>query len=105
LARIVLILRGKSILIESSLSSLPVYTLGVYMLPEEVHLKIDSARANFYWDSDLKKKYHMVKWEELDKPRDHGGLGFTDTRLMNVCLLLRWIVKLERGVKICVVLC
>jgi hypothetical protein len=61
LVSIVLILRGKSILIESSLSSLPVYTMGVYMLPKEVHHKIDSTRANFYWDLGLKKKYHMVK--------------------------------------------
>jgi hypothetical protein len=38
----------------------------------------------------------MVKWEELAKPRDHGGLSFTDTRLMNECLLARWIIKLER---------
>jgi hypothetical protein len=66
-------------------------------LPQEVHHKIDSARANFYWDAGLKKKYHMVKWEELAKQRDHGGLGFTDTRLMNVCLLSRWIFKLEMG--------
>jgi hypothetical protein len=39
----------------------------------------------------------MVKWDELAKPKDHGGLGFTDTRLMNVCLLSNWIVTLERG--------
>jgi hypothetical protein len=32
----------------------------------------------------------------LAKPRDHDGLGFTVTRLMNVCLLSKWIVKLER---------
>jgi hypothetical protein len=38
----------KSILMESSLSSLPMYTMEVYMLPEEVHHKIDSARARFY---------------------------------------------------------
>jgi hypothetical protein len=44
----------------------------------------------------LKKKYHMVKWEELAKPRDHDGLIFTVTRLMNVCLLSKWIVKWER---------
>jgi hypothetical protein len=37
----------------------------------------------------------MVKWEELANPRDHGGLGFTDTRLMNECLLAKWIIKLE----------
>jgi hypothetical protein len=42
---------GKSILMESSLSSLPMYTMGIYLLPEKVHHKIDSARARFYWDS------------------------------------------------------
>jgi hypothetical protein len=79
---------GKSILIESSLSSLPNYNMGVYLLPEEVHHKMDSARANFYWDLG-KKKYHMVKWANLARPRNFGGLGFTDTRLMNKCLLSR----------------
>jgi hypothetical protein len=34
---------GKSILIESSLSSLPNYIMGVYLLHEEVHHKMDSA--------------------------------------------------------------
>jgi hypothetical protein len=53
---------GKSILIESSLNSLPNYTMGLYLLPEEVHHKMDTSRANFYWDSGLKKKYHMVRW-------------------------------------------
>jgi hypothetical protein len=86
---------GKSILIESSLSSLLVYTMGIYLLPEEVHHMIDFARAYFYWNSRLKKRCHMVNWEELAKPRDHGGLGFTDIRLMNVCLLSKWMVKLE----------
>jgi hypothetical protein len=88
---------GKSILIESSLSSLPNYIMGVYLLPKEVHHKMDSARANFYWDSGNEKKYQMVKWEDLAKPKDHGGLGFTNTRLMNECLLSKWIFKLERG--------
>jgi hypothetical protein len=39
----------------------------------------------------------MIKWEDLAKPKDHGGLIFTDTRLMNGCLLAKWIIKLERG--------
>jgi hypothetical protein len=39
----------------------------------------------------------MVKWDVLARPKEFGGLGFTDTRLMNQCLLSRWIVKLERG--------
>jgi hypothetical protein len=71
--------------------------MGVYMLSEEVRHKMDPARAQFFWVRIRKKKYHIVKWDELVKPRDHGGLGFTDTRLMNVCLLLKWIFKIARG--------
>jgi hypothetical protein len=88
---------GESILIESYLSSLPNYIMGFYMLPGQVHQKMSSARARFYWDSGEKKKYHMVKWDVLARPKEFGGLGFTDTRLINQCLLSRWIVKLERG--------
>jgi hypothetical protein len=39
----------------------------------------------------------MVKWEGLARPKVFGVLGFTGMRLMNQCLLSRWIVKLERG--------
>jgi hypothetical protein len=39
---------GKLILIKSSLSSLPNYTMGVYLLLKEVHHKMDSTRANFF---------------------------------------------------------
>jgi hypothetical protein len=39
----------------------------------------------------------MVKWTDLARPKDFGGLCFTDTRLMNKCLLSKWIIKLERG--------
>jgi hypothetical protein len=35
------------ILVESCLSSVRNYTLGVYLLQEENHLKMDFARANF----------------------------------------------------------
>jgi hypothetical protein len=88
---------GKSILIESSLRSLPNYTMGVYLLPEEVHHKMDSDRANFYWDAGKKRKYHMVKLADLARPKDFGVLRFTDMRLMNKCLLSKWIIKVERG--------
>jgi hypothetical protein len=69
------------------ISALPNYTMGVYLLPEEVDHKMDTARAIFYWDSGLKKKYPMVRWEDLARPKEFVGLGFTDTRLINKCLL------------------
>jgi hypothetical protein len=30
-------------------------------------------------------------------PKRGWGAGFTDTRVMNICLLTKWLVKLERG--------
>lgn len=42
-----------------------------------------------------KKKYHLVKWEEVCRPKEMGGLGVIDLDIMNVCLLCKWIWKLE----------
>ena len=44
-----------------------------------------------------KRKYHMARWEVLMTPKEAGGLGFTDTKLTNECILSKWIFKLERG--------
>jgi hypothetical protein len=43
--------RGKSILIESSLSFLPNYITGFYLLLGQVHQKMDSGRARFFEDA------------------------------------------------------
>lgn len=44
-----------------------------------------------------KKKFHMINWDALDKPKEFGGLGFIDTRTMNTALLCKWIFRLESG--------
>jgi hypothetical protein len=43
------------------------------------------------------EKYHMIKWDALAPPREFGGLGFVDTRAMNIVLLAKWIYKLDKG--------
>jgi len=82
---------GKSILINSSLTSIPMYTMGFYWLYEGIHQRFDSSRSKFFWEGIGNKKFHMIKWEALDKPKDFGGLGFIDTRAMNTFLLCKWI--------------
>jgi hypothetical protein len=58
---------GKMILIESCLSSIPLYSMGIYLLQEEIHQKMDTTRANFFWHGpNLKRKYHMSRWENHD---------------------------------------
>jgi hypothetical protein len=41
----------------------------------------------------------MVKWEALNRPKDYGGLGFMDVRVMNICLMCKWIDKKYLGNK------
>jgi hypothetical protein len=88
----------KAVLIQSCLSSIPNYTMGIYMLQDEIHQKMDSARANLFWHGpNLKRKYHMASWDLLASPKRAGGLGFTNTRVMNKCLLAKWVFKIENG--------
>lgn len=89
---------GKAILVNSSLTSIPMYTMGVYLLPETTHQMMDSIRVRFFWEGlENKRKYHMVKWEALCRPKEFGGLGFNNTRVMNAALRCKWIVRIESG--------
>jgi hypothetical protein len=74
------------------------YTMGVYELYEGNYQLLDSIRSQFYWQGTGKKrKYHMVKWEALSRPKEFGGLDFLDIKVINKCLLAKWIDNLEKG--------
>jgi len=41
-------LEGRLVLTNSSLSSLPMYTMSFYLLPKSVHKELDQIRSNFF---------------------------------------------------------
>jgi hypothetical protein len=83
---------GRQILTNACLSSIPLYCMGFYWLVDTAHKKMDGIRANFLWQgTDGKFKYHMAKFEMISRPKDQGGLGIINTRIMNDCLLVKWI--------------
>jgi hypothetical protein len=45
----------------------------------------------------MKRRYHMAKWDLVASPKKAGDAGFTNTRIMNRCLLSKWFFKIERG--------
>ena len=56
---------------------------------------MDNIRAKFFWQGTKDKfRYHMAKWEMVSRPKDQGGLGIIITRIMNDCLLVKWIWKI-----------
>lgn len=78
-------------LIKSVLSSLPVYYLSLFKMPEGVAREIEKIEAAFLWGGDgLKRKVHLVKWMEVTKSVAQGGLGIRRIRDVNACLLLKW---------------
>ncbi|KAE8805034.1 retrotransposon unclassified [Hordeum vulgare] len=89
---------NKTVLISSNLASLPMYMMGMYILPEGVHSAFDKELARFFWQAaDGRPKYHMVKWADICLPKDRGGLGIPASRRMNVALMLRWVWRILQG--------
>lgn len=67
------------------------YTMGFYRLPAISHAGFDKHRSNFYWNAaDNKRKYRMVRWKLICRPKKVGGLGILNTAVMNECLMIKW---------------
>jgi hypothetical protein len=89
---------GRLELTNSCLSSLPMFAMGIYLLHMAMHKAMDSCRARFFWEgTGDRRKYHMVDWPTVCKPKELGGLGILNTRLMNLALMVKWIWKLYQN--------
>ncbi|KAG6538552.1 hypothetical protein ZIOFF_003676 [Zingiber officinale] len=67
---------GRLMLIQSVLSSLPVYLLQVTQPPLEVLKKLEGVFASFFWSSvGHDRKVHWVAWKDICRPKQEGGLG------------------------------
>lgn len=80
---------GRSTLINSVLSSIPLYTLSIYRVHVGVINKIDKIRRRFLWQGTTigRKKYSLVNWYKVCLSKEYGGLGILDFRQMNTALL------------------
>ena len=67
---------GRTTLINSSLSNSSIYHMSMYLLPKTTTDKLDKQRRTFFWQGGgQKRKYHLVRWENINKSKKHGGLG------------------------------
>jgi hypothetical protein len=79
---------GRLTLINSVLSSLPMYMMSFFSIPRGVLKKLDFFRSHFFWQGDEnKRKYRRAKWSILCQPKEQGGLEIHDLHLKNVALL------------------
>ncbi|KAJ4811862.1 RNA-directed DNA polymerase (reverse transcriptase)-related family protein [Rhynchospora pubera] len=86
---------GRLTLINSCLSSLPVYFMSVFRLPKWVIHDIDTIRRTFLWQgsSTHARKLITVAWDKVCTPKQVGGLGVSDINTFNLTLLAKWLWK------------
>ena len=76
-------LGGRITLLNACLSSMPLYSMSMYLLPKSVVRKIE---GNIIW-------WNRLRYAKLKK----WGLGIKDLRKMNISLLCKWWWRLEKG--------
>lgn len=81
-------------LIKSSLASLPLYYMSLFMVPKGVIEKIAKIQRRFLWSGDMDKKaLSLVAWNIVELPKEFGGLGIGNMVHRNIALLFKWIWK------------
>ena len=81
---------GRATLIQSSLSTIPCYTMQTTKLPRSTCDEIDRKSRKFLWgEIDSRRRMHMVAWENVTKPKKAGGLGIRSMRQTNSAFLAK----------------
>ena len=85
-------------LTNACLSSLPTHAMCLHLLYEGTHTAMDKCRCRFFWEGvGERRRYHLVDWATVCSPKESGGLGIVNTKLMNLALISKWIWKLSQN--------
>lgn len=88
---------GRLLLMNSVLSSIPLYFMAAFLIPMWVINRLDKIRRKFLWGhSDTRKGISLLNWTEVCLPKQNGGMRGTNLVFRNYSLLLRWWWRLYR---------
>ena len=77
-------------LIQSVLTSIPIYFFSFFRVPKKVVDKLVRIQRKFLWGGALDHTLAWVKWDIVCLPKDKGGLGIKDVNTFNLALLAKW---------------
>ena len=82
---------GRLTLIQSTLSSLPIYCLSLFRMPVSICSRLEKIQREFLWSgSSLAKKTHLVNWKTVCTEKKKGGLGLRRLSILNKALMCKW---------------
>ena len=74
-------------MVKSILQVMSTYLFSILAVPKAILKQIRSIQRNFLWGSSGEKaKFSLVSWEDVCKPKEHGGLGLRDPEIMSEIL-------------------
>lgn len=83
-------LTGRATLVQSVLSTIPMYYMRSTLLPLSVCDEIDQVSRNFVWGSSRAvRKTALVAWDKVCQSKDKGGIGLRQVRSMNKAMLMK----------------
>lgn len=86
---------GRATLLQSVLSSIPIYTLSFHVLPKSTILEIIKIQRAFLWEgNDSSNKISWVSWSDISKKKGDRGLGIKDLGNFNKALVGKWIWRI-----------
>jgi hypothetical protein len=75
---------GRLILTKFVLQAIPTFMMSVFPTPKGILQKIRTIQGNFLWrGAETKKKWALMAWEKVCKPKIKGGLGLQDLQVTN----------------------
>jgi len=78
---------GRLVLTKEILQTIPIYMLSALPAPKGVLQQIRNIQRDFLWGKrEEKKKWALVAWDKICKPKSHGGLGLHDPDILNKVL-------------------
>lgn len=93
-------LGGRITLLKSILTSLNIFTLSFYNIPDKVVKEVTKIQSNFLWVGvGYKRKIHWVRWSIVTLPYIKGDLSIKDIVDFNLALLNKWRWKIVQGYK------
>ena len=92
---------GRLVLIQSVLSSIPVYWMALVPIPSSILDKLRKMIFSFFGGSSSKsKKIHLADWHLLARPTSHGGWGIKHLPSFSLSLRMKifWLALKIKGI-------